>query len=439
MALIKCPECGKEISEYASHCVGCGCPMDRIRHLISNVSETKTSVYKIKSTAYLLSSEKEKTLINKICDYITENTQLIFIEYSKNFGYRKKGHSKMVIMFKISGNSPVIAFRGTKSKFPTKRFRICEQKIDEVKNMILNMFADNGDKKILQTKVRPDNFTSTRNKSDNYIIHEFEEKILSIFDELFINDGSYMYTFRIPDGENKFVICWFANGENNKLAFKYHPKPFDKGSQEVVFPSSADVNKLVYIIQNIYFPKPKNGLNNKDSKKAPPVTVDKMSIFDSLRNKCNHKCNDVDIKIPALTKKHNYECAPGPFRVCYCPKCKTYYIDDEDFKIAKGYGFLLVQYKPNEATNKGPGYGKHNGDLAIESILKRSGYTVDSRSDLSDEQRVKILNTIIEAKLISQDRVCDYIKWFIRMNENSPSMESAVYKWKKDLDCIQEK
>ena len=27
MALIKCPECGKEISEYAELCLGCGCPM----------------------------------------------------------------------------------------------------------------------------------------------------------------------------------------------------------------------------------------------------------------------------------------------------------------------------------------------------------------------------------------------------------------------------
>ena len=30
MALIKCPECGKEISDKATCCIHCGCPMDYI-------------------------------------------------------------------------------------------------------------------------------------------------------------------------------------------------------------------------------------------------------------------------------------------------------------------------------------------------------------------------------------------------------------------------
>lgn len=33
MSLIKCPECGKAISEYSSICIGCGCPMETIRLL----------------------------------------------------------------------------------------------------------------------------------------------------------------------------------------------------------------------------------------------------------------------------------------------------------------------------------------------------------------------------------------------------------------------
>lgn len=30
MALIKCPECGKEVSDKSHVCIGCGCPMDEI-------------------------------------------------------------------------------------------------------------------------------------------------------------------------------------------------------------------------------------------------------------------------------------------------------------------------------------------------------------------------------------------------------------------------
>ena len=35
MALIKCPECGREISEYAHFCLGCGCPKEDIERLIA--------------------------------------------------------------------------------------------------------------------------------------------------------------------------------------------------------------------------------------------------------------------------------------------------------------------------------------------------------------------------------------------------------------------
>lgn len=33
MSLIICPECGREISEYANACFGCGCPMETIKRL----------------------------------------------------------------------------------------------------------------------------------------------------------------------------------------------------------------------------------------------------------------------------------------------------------------------------------------------------------------------------------------------------------------------
>lgn len=35
MALIKCPECGHQISEYAEYCINCGCPMSVVRQLLN--------------------------------------------------------------------------------------------------------------------------------------------------------------------------------------------------------------------------------------------------------------------------------------------------------------------------------------------------------------------------------------------------------------------
>lgn len=35
MAMITCPECGKQISEYSTVCIGCGASMEIIKKLLS--------------------------------------------------------------------------------------------------------------------------------------------------------------------------------------------------------------------------------------------------------------------------------------------------------------------------------------------------------------------------------------------------------------------
>ena len=37
MALIKCPECGKEISDKAGACPHCGCPIGNVQYLLNMV------------------------------------------------------------------------------------------------------------------------------------------------------------------------------------------------------------------------------------------------------------------------------------------------------------------------------------------------------------------------------------------------------------------
>nr|UVY32817.1 MAG: protein of unknown function DUF2116 [Bacteriophage sp.] len=43
MALIKCPECGKEISDKASNCPNCGCPLNEKENLQDTNKKTKVS------------------------------------------------------------------------------------------------------------------------------------------------------------------------------------------------------------------------------------------------------------------------------------------------------------------------------------------------------------------------------------------------------------
>lgn len=45
MALIKCPECGKEISDKAKVCINCGCPLEEV---------STTGIVRIKMPTILL-------------------------------------------------------------------------------------------------------------------------------------------------------------------------------------------------------------------------------------------------------------------------------------------------------------------------------------------------------------------------------------------------
>ena len=55
MALIKCPECGKEISDKSSACIHCGYPL-------ANIQQEKTNVAQTQSVASSTSSENETIL-----------------------------------------------------------------------------------------------------------------------------------------------------------------------------------------------------------------------------------------------------------------------------------------------------------------------------------------------------------------------------------------
>lgn len=50
MALINCPECGKEVSSYAEACPNCGCPKDVI---LESVEKTETKEYTEEETEAL--------------------------------------------------------------------------------------------------------------------------------------------------------------------------------------------------------------------------------------------------------------------------------------------------------------------------------------------------------------------------------------------------
>lgn len=59
MALIRCPECGRQISDDAAMCMGCGKPMEKIREQLA-AEKAEAEKQKAEQEAARLQAEKEK-------------------------------------------------------------------------------------------------------------------------------------------------------------------------------------------------------------------------------------------------------------------------------------------------------------------------------------------------------------------------------------------
>lgn len=70
MALIKCPECGKQISDKAEHCIGCGYPL---KYLVTEEMRPKQEA-----------QEDTQTELEKLVDEIFEKNKKIDLIRQEN-------------------------------------------------------------------------------------------------------------------------------------------------------------------------------------------------------------------------------------------------------------------------------------------------------------------------------------------------------------------
>ena len=87
MSLIKCIECGKEISEYADKCPNCGCPVEISKHdkytaTLTNGGKSKIKVISKLRELLKLDLSQAKNIVDN-CKIIKSNISLQEAEYIK--------------------------------------------------------------------------------------------------------------------------------------------------------------------------------------------------------------------------------------------------------------------------------------------------------------------------------------------------------------------
>ena len=249
MSLIKCPECGHQISEYSDKCIYCGCPMSKIKELISHKD-----------------NDDIQFIVNSLVDYITnKNTKLIKINLRNEIIFKKENKKTHYLTIFIKPNGVSVGFRGKHNKhlFSVTKNNLNEiyQKLDE------DFFSRRGLYEKRTTMKDPatglPNFLIGLTSEQKEIISSYELAISKRLTHLKIENKKSTYRFVLMEDDKEiFTICWFTNGLGKEIVFKYHLDLTNKKDNVVINPTLDNVEDSVeQAINNI--PRLKKQIDEK--------------------------------------------------------------------------------------------------------------------------------------------------------------------------------
>ncbi|MDO4465858.1 MAG: hypothetical protein Q4C49_02490 [Bacillota bacterium] len=151
-----------------------------------------------------------------------------------------------------------------------------------------------------------------------------------------------------------------------------------------------------------------------------------------LKNCFHHKLLHLTAIVKVVDEKGNTNEVYTP--AYYCTNCGRYYVLDECIDRIKKYGSPLCKVV-------GDSYWTENTESTFrgyseESMLHLYGYNT-AKDQLSDVQRTRILEIMIDEGIVSKEEVLKHLEFLIHSRGKSESMKSAFEKWEKDRKHIQ--
>lgn len=170
---------------------------------------------------------------------------------------------------------------------------------------------------------------------------------------------------------------------------------------------------------------------NKETVSSTGFLV-RTNMFKCIRN---HEVEDIIAVFRVLNAQGRIVQVEAP--AAKCEQCKVYYIHEYIFQKVLTYGTPLCQVITEKQYLNGS-YLKMNPGMAQKSLLKICGYSVSATEGLSDQERQRILESIIENGIMTRHEVIQYLNYFISMRKNqSRDMSEAISKWKKDVNFVE--
>lgn len=225
-------------------------------------------------------------------------------------------------------------------------------------------------------------------------------------------------TICLYDGDDKNIEDYF-NEEmkyENFVEYKYEKETDEKGvdywsTQEIVSEKSIDDYKIIDF-KNVIV---KSSIKKCDNPEHETKIVN--GIFFILLN----KTGEIKMKIIPLV---------------YCKNCNMYFMYDYEYNALRMEGKPLCRIHDRIHKNK---IGEVFSQLSTESIFRICGYTVDANEGMSSQARKKLLEFLINRKIVTVLQTLNFLQWLINSRKNNINMYNAVKKWEDDFDYINEK
>lgn len=191
---------------------------------------------------------------------------------------------------------------------------------------------------------------------------------------------------------------------------------------------------LDYDIEDFDFDNTNIVLNKEKYDEIPSIDIYSVIVLsNTLRCSAKHRTKDLIAKIPLLNEvgKLSYV----KINASYCFDCDRFTILKDDYNAIKEIIMCKVidettEYRSNENSS-------FEGEQS-KSILFQYGYNVQTKKDLSKEQRHIILSSIIEANIMNRRDVINHINTLIERGSKIPSWKNATQKWKEDRQFVEE-
>lgn len=247
----------------------------------------------------------------------------------------------------------------------------------------------------------------------------------------------------IPEFDSKIHIHLVDDDLCPECNVKLHPSPIN---YQIIIQNTihsrlikwykCPVCKKLFVldcdIENFNFEKTNIILDEKYHQSVPPVSIYSVVVLSNTL-KCSSKCHTTDVvaKLPTFDK--DGKLAYVSVHASYCFNCKEFTILKDDFSRIKNVVICKITDKTSEYNSK----QKDDIDIAQRnSVLFNYGYNVQTKADLSEVQRHRILASVIEAGIMTRRGILDHLTTLIQRGNKIPSWRLATDKWLNDKKYI---